>query len=205
MYKLDKAKAPLLKELVETTILAGLIFVILQITVQNYQVEGSSMLPTLNPDDCVLANKFTYSRIDKSKYGDFLPSIDPHQGHLLFLFHPPRRGEIVIFEYPQDRSRHFVKRVIGVPGDEVRIQNGAVFVNKHEILEPYLDRSHSTSNHGPIIVGTGEYFVLGDNRLSSNDSRAWGTINNDHIIGKYWFEYSSFLCNLAPIDRGNLK
>ena len=205
MYKSDNAKPKLFREIIETAILAGLIFVVLQVTVQNYQVEGSSMLPTLNQGDCVLANKFIYSSIDTATFADFLPTVDPHQGDLLFTFHPPKRGDIVIFEYPNDRKRHFVKRVIGVPGDEVRIQNGTVFVNRSEIQEPYLDRSHSSSNYGPIIIGTGEYFVLGDNRLSSNDSRAWGTISNEHIIGKYWFRYSSFLCDLAPIDRGNLK
>ena len=184
MYTSDKTKPRFVREIIETAILAGLIFVVLQVTVQNYQVEGSSMLPTLNQGDCVLANKFIYSSIDTATFADFLPTVDPHQGDLLFTFHPPKRGEIVIFEYPNDRSRHFVKRVIGVPGDEVRIQNGTVFVNRSEIQEPYLDRSHSSSNYGPIIVGTGEYFVLGDNRLSSNDSRAWGTISNEHIIGK---------------------
>ena len=193
MYTSDKTKPRFVREIIETAILAGLIFVVLQVTVQNYQVEGSSMLPTLNQGDCVLANKFIYSSIDTATFADFLPTVDPHQGDLLFTFHPPKRGEIVIFEYPNDRNRHFVKRVIGVPGDEVRIQNGTVFVNRSEIQEPYLDRSHSSSNYGPIIVGTGEYFVLGDNRLSSNDSRAWGTISNEHIIGKYWFRYSSFL------------
>ena len=205
MYKSDNAKPKLFREIIETAILAGLIFVVLQVTVQNYQVEGSSMLPTLNQGDCVLANKFIYSSIDTTDFADFLPTIDPHQGDLLFTFHPPRRGEIVIFEYPNDRKRHFVKRVIGIPGDQVEIKNGDVFVNGMQVSEPYLGRSNSTSNYGPMIVNSGEYFVLGDNRVASNDSRSWGTINNDHIIGKYWFRYSSFLCELAPIDRGSLR
>ena len=198
-------KRNLYKEFIETAILAAFIFLCLHLSIQNYQVEGSSMDPTLSEGECVLSNKFIYTRFDTTGLTKYVTSLDKHQGNILFLFHPPKRGEIVIFEYPNDRNRHFVKRVIGVPGDEVRIQNGTVFVNRSEIQEPYLDRSHSSSNYGPIIVGTGEYFVLGDNRLSSNDSRAWGTISNEHIIGKYWFRYSSFLCDLAPIDRGNLK
>ncbi len=205
MYKFERKKTPLLREVIETIILAGLVFVTLQITVQNYQVEGSSMTPTLEEGDCVLANKIIYSNFDTGAYNEVLPSLDEHQGNLLFPFHPPRRGEVVIFEYPNDRKRHFVKRVIGIPGDQVEIRNGDVFVNRRQVSEPYLRRSNSTSNYGPMIINSGEYFVLGDNRVASNDSRSWGTINNDHIIGKYWFRYSSFLCELAPIDRGSLR
>ena len=79
---------------------------------------------------------------------------------------------MVIFEYPNDRKRHFVKRVIGVPGDQVEIRNGDVFVNRKQVSEPYLRRSNSTSNYGPMIINSGEYFDIGDNRVASNDSRS---------------------------------
>ena len=98
MYTSDKTKPRFVREIIETAILAGLIFVVLQVTVQNYQVEGSSMLPTLNQGDCVLANKFIYSSIDTATFADFLPTVDPHQGDLLFTFHPPKRTP---FCYPQ--------------------------------------------------------------------------------------------------------
>ena len=205
MYKSDNAKPKLFREIIETAILAGLIFVVLQVTVQNYQVEGSSMLPTLNQGDCVLANKFIYSSIDTTDFADFLPTIDPHQGDLLFTFHPPRRGEIVIFEYPNDRKRHFVKRVIATPGDQITIENGIVSVNEEVIYEPYINAQSSTSNMAPLILHAEEYFVLGDNRQSSNDSRAWGPIKNEHIVGSHWLSYGSTLCDFSPIKIGNLR
>ena len=202
MYTSDKTKPRFVREIIETAILAGLIFVVLQVTVQNYQVEGSSMLPTLNQGDCVLANKFIYSSIDTATFADFLPTVDPHQGDLLFTFHPPKRGEIVVFMYPKDPNRHFVKRIIGIPGDQVEIKKGVVLVNGYGIEEPYLNPLPSTSNWGPSIIQAENYFVLGDNRAASNDSRSWGSISNEHLVGRYWFKYWPALCSIAPLKQG---
>jgi len=205
MYSFRKKRHSLIREIIETTILAGLVFVCLQLTVQNYQVEGSSMVPTLDAGDCLVTNKLVYTHINPASFPNWGKDQSYSQGKAIFPFHSPKHGEIVVFEYPNDRRRHFVKRVIAVPGDEVKIERGQVYVDQVPIVEEYLDSSISSSDYKPRTLKADEYFVLGDNRRSSNDSRAWGTINSKHIIGKYWFRYRSILCDLAPFKSNNLK
>ncbi|MBE42266.1 MAG: signal peptidase I [Chloroflexi bacterium] len=204
-YTSRKKKRPLVRELIETIILAGLIFVLIQATIQNYQVEGSSMVPTLAPGECVLTNKITYSHFSPGRYFGYAGESNKYQNDKVFLLGPPQHGDIVVFKYPHDPSRHFVKRVIGTPGDQIAIVNGMVSVNQKKIYEPYINSQSSTSNMNPVILHSEEYFVLGDNRQSSNDSRTWGPIKNEHIIGEYWLSYGSLLCDVAPIYKGNLR
>ena len=205
MFTFRKKRHSLIREAIETTILAGLVFVCLQLSVQNYQVEGSSMVPTLDAGDCLIANKLVYTHIHPASLANWGNDQHRSQRKTIFPFHLPKHGEIVVFEYPNDRKRHFVKRVIAVPGDELKIERGQVFVNRVPIVEEYLDSWASPSDYGPYRMKVDEYFVLGDNRRSSNDSRAWGTISSKHIIGKYWFKYRSILCDLAPFKSSNLK
>ena len=195
-------KRNLYKEFIETAILAAFIFLCLHLSIQNYQVEGSSMDPTLKVGECVLSNKFIYTRFDTTGLTKYVTSLDKHQGNILFLFHPPKRGEIVVFRYPKDPNRHFVKRIIGIPGDQVEIKKGVVLVNGYGIEEPYLNPLPSTSNWGPSIIQAENYFVLGDNRAASNDSRSWGSISNEHLVGRYWFKYWPALCSIAPLKQG---
>jgi signal peptidase I len=204
-YSSRKKKHSLFRELIETIIIGGLIFTLIQATIQNYQVEGSSMVPTLMPGECVLTNKITYSHFDSGSYFDQIMESSKHQSNKVFLWGPPKRGDIVVFKYPHDLSRHFVKRIIGTPGDQITIVNGIVSVNKEAIYEPYINAQSSTSNMDPLILHAEEYFVLGDNRQSSNDSRAWGPIKNEHILGSYWLSYGSTLCDFAPIKIGSLR
>ena len=200
-----KKKHSLFRELIETIILGGLIFTLIQATVQNYQVEGSSMVPTLMPGECVLTNNMTYSHFDSGGYFQQIGKSSSHQNNKVFLFGAPKRGDIVVFKYPHDLSRHFVKRVIATPGDQITIENGIVSVNEEVIYEPYINAQSSTSNMAPLILHAEEYFVLGDNRQSSNDSRAWGPIKNEHIVGSHWLSYGSTLCDFSPIKIGNLR
>ena len=200
-----KKNHSLFRELIETIILGGLIFTLIQATVQNYQVEGSSMVPTLMPGECVLTNKMTYSYFDSGGYFQQIGKSSSHQNNKVFLLGAPKRGDIVVFKYPYDLSRHFVKRVIATPGDQITIENGIVSVNKEVIYEPYINAQSSTSNMAPLILHAEEYFVLGDNRQSSNDSRAWGPIKNEHIVGSHWLSYGSTLCDFSPIKIGNLR
>ena len=200
-----KKKHSLFRELIETIILGGLIFTLIQATVQNYQVEGSSMVPTLMPGECVLTNKMTYSYFDSGGYLQQIGKSSSHQNNKVFLLGAPKRGDIVVFKYPYDLSRHFVKRVIATPGDQITIENGIVSVNEEVIYEPYINAQSSTSNMAPLILHAEEYFVLGDNRQSSNDSRAWGPIKNEHIVGSHWLSYGSTLCDFSPIKIGNLR
>ena len=183
----------LIRELIETVILALLIFLGLQFGVQNYRVEGSSMRSTLEQKQHVLVNKLVYLRFDPQDLAALLPFVDIDREELMYPFHRPRQGEVIVFHFPLDPSRDFVKRVIGIPGQIVEIREGKVSVDGVAILEPYVAHADRRSM-GPIEVPPDSYFVLGDNRPGSNDSRDWGPVSIDQIIGRAWLSY-------WPLDR----
>ena len=162
-----------------------LVFLALQITVRTYQVEGYSMAPTMEHTDYVLVNKIVYTKFEKNVINNFLPFVDIQSQEVMFPFHSPQRGEIVIFKYPQDETREFVKRVVGIPGDLVEIKKGYVYVNGEKITEKYVSYRDVDSTR-KFKVGSYSYFVLGDNRISSNDSRDWGVVPARNIVGKPW-------------------
>ena len=180
----------LVKELIETVLLALTIFLALQFSVQNFRVEGSSMRSTLEDGQYLLVNKIVYLRIDRHSITSLLPFFDggAETDETLFAFHQPRRGEVIIFRFPRDPSRDFVKRVIGVPGDRVEIRRGQVYVNGIALDEPYITRPDSRTVD-ETRVGPGSYYVLGDNRGVSQDSRDWGTVPVENIIGRAWVSY----------------
>ena len=171
-------------------LLALSIFLALQFSVQNFRVEGSSMRPTLEEGDYLLVNKIVYLRIDRGSITSLLPFLDDDADadEALFAFHQPRRGEVIIFHFPRDPSRDFVKRIIGVPGDIVEIRQGQVHVNGTALDEPYITHT-DTRTVGPTRIGRESYYVLGDNRRSSNDSRDWGPVPTENIIGRAWVSY----------------
>ncbi|MFH1140394.1 MAG: signal peptidase I [Chloroflexota bacterium] len=177
-----------LRETLQTLLLALLLFAGLQATIQNYRVEGSSMEPTLSSDEYLLVNKLVYYRIDKARLARYLPFIDAKPGDVAYLFHPPQHGDIVVFHYPKDPSRDFVKRVIGVPGDTIEINNGRVYVNGEPLEERYVSELARTSMARETL-GAEQYFVLGDNRPHSNDSKDWGTVPLEDIVGSGWITY----------------
>ena len=183
----------LIRELIETVILALLIFLGLQFSIQNFRVEGSSMEPTLEEGQYVLVNKLVYLRIAPQDLSNLLPFVNSDREEVMFPFDAPSLGDVIIFHFPRDPSRDFVKRVIGVPGDVVEIKQGRVFLNGEEIDEPYI----TEPDHGsmaPRSIPENSFFVLGDNRKSSNDSRDWGTVPAENIIGRAWISY-------WPLDR----
>ena len=170
-----------IRELFETVILALLIFLGFHLSIGNYRVEGSSMVPSLEEGEYVIVNKLVYARP---------PDLLPFMGELEdpYLFHGPRRGEVIIFEFPRDLERDFVKRVIGLPGDTVEIKRGQVILNGTPLSEPYVTHD-SDRSHPKTTVPEGAYFVLGDNRRASNDSRDWGPVSEDMIIGRAWVSF----------------
>lgn len=176
----------IVKEIAETFIIVMLVFLALQITVRTYQVEGYSMAPTMDHTDYVLVNKIVYTKFQKNVLNNFLPFIDMESEEIMFPFHSPQRGEIVIFRYPQDESREFVKRVVGIPGDTVEVKKGYVYVNGDRITENYVSYRDNDSTK-KFKVSSYSYFVLGDNRISSNDSRDWGVVPAKNIVGRPWF------------------
>ncbi len=140
---------------------------------QPVRVEGTSMMPSLVDQERIFINKFSY------RFG----ISDVH------------RGDTVVFWFPGDTSKSYIKRVIGVPGDSVQIDRGRVFVNHQELTEPYVpDEYRDRVSLASVVVPEGEYFVLGDHRSSSNDSRTWGTVSRSYIYGKAVFSY-------WPLDR----
>ncbi|MGE0653853.1 MAG: signal peptidase I [Alphaproteobacteria bacterium] len=186
-------------ELIQTLALAVLIFLAVRAMAQNFRVEGASMEPGLHDGQYLLVNKAVYFKLDLETLDKYLPFIDSKDGESNYIFHGPRRGEVIVFEYPEDRSRDFIKRVIGVPGDTIRISDGKVYVMQEgstEFVEVEDDYINGDVTNCPrsnacdaIVVPEGHYFVMGDNRPNSSDSRQWGFVPEDHIIGRAMFTY----------------
>ena len=160
---------PTVREVITTLLVALLIFLGVQVTLESRVVEGLSMEPNLHNDQRVLVIKASYW------FGD------------------PQRGDVIIFDHPEDPSRTLIKRVIALPGEQVEIKDGQVYItdiNDYTFLltEPYINEEPNYT-YGPRVVAEDEYFVLGDNRNSSTDSHSWGMLPGDNIIGKAWLRY----------------
>ncbi|MFQ5778900.1 MAG: signal peptidase I, partial [Terriglobia bacterium] len=113
----------------------------------------------------------------------------------VYKFEPIQRGDVVVFRYPRDPRKSFIKRVVGLPGEMVEIRRGVVYINGNALQENYLRQGVYDHNSYPKLrLSSKEYFVLGDHRRNSNDSRAWGTVDRDYIYGKAVFAY-------WPLDR----
>jgi signal peptidase I len=138
---------------------------------QPVKVEGTSMMPTLTDNERIFINKFTY------RFG--LGAIE--------------RGDTVVFWYPQDPSKSYIKRVIGIPGDRIRVLSGQVFVNGQQLAEDYVPENNrdfaSWRDGAEQMVPQASYFVLGDHRNASSDSRMWGWVPRENIYGKAVFVY----------------
>ncbi|NQW18877.1 MAG: signal peptidase I [Chloroflexi bacterium] len=177
------------REIAETVITAAVIFVLLQAATQTFKVVGPSMNTTLADGQHLLVNKFVYETVDSDVLADVLPWVGPDaDGELEYLFHPPERGDIIVFRPPTGEDADFVKRVIGIPGDEIDIHDGSVWVNGEKLKEDRVTRPRGSTDF-PTIVPADRYFVLGDNRSASNDSRAWGFAEADKIVGKVMARY----------------
>ena len=179
------------REISEALILALIVFLLIQGSVRNFKVDGSSMLPSLESGQFLLVNKLVYFRLDTSRLSRVIPFWDEDTPSNHFVIHPPRRGEVIVFRFPNDPSKDFVKRVIGLPGEEVEVVLGTPYIDGVGLQEPYL-RTQDRSRMSPLLLGDGEYFVMGDNRRSSNDSRNWGAVPEENILGKVWVVYWPF-------------
>jgi signal peptidase I len=157
----------LMRELLEVVVLAVILYFGISFAVQAVHVEGLSMFATLDDQDYLIANKIVY-RLEA-----------------------PQRGDIIILRPPTDNSTDFIKRIIALPGERLLISDGFVYINGHKLDEPYLPEEWVTLNnlYGPngIVVPPNDYFVMGDNRNRSQDSRSFGFISRDAIDGKAWF------------------
>ncbi len=177
------------RELVETLLLALLIFLAVRSTVQNFKVEGDSMFPSLDNGQYIIVNKLAFAEFDLAKF-DWVPFLDIGDSAKHHIFGTPGRGDVVVFRSPTNPDRDFIKRVIGVPGDHIEIRDSTVYVNGNQLSESYTyGRTSCSSSQCAWTVEPGRYFVLGDHRNNSSDSRVFGTIPEGSIIGKALFSY----------------
>src|ERR1700736_2934071 len=158
------AGASILRELAEVIVLAIILYFGISFAVQTVHVEGLSMFATLDDNDYLIADKIAYR------------------------LHAPQRGDIVILRPPTDNSKDFIKRVIALPGEQLIIHDGVVLINGHRLNEPYLPEAWTVFNNVSLTkIPPNEYFVMGDNRNRSQDSRTFGPISRDRIDGRAWF------------------
>ncbi|MEX1255019.1 MAG: signal peptidase I [Dehalococcoidia bacterium] len=197
-----------LREAAETVILAVLIFLFVRAVVQNFQVEGSSMQPTLQNGWYLLVNKAIYFEINLENVHKFVPFVDPGDDPTRYLFRGPQRGDVIVFRDPAiaqgQPERDFIKRIIGEPGDVVEVRDQTVFINGRPLDEPYIFEKPSYTC-APERIPEGHYFVLGDNRNNSSDSHLWGPVPRENIIGMAWVSYWPFdVFGLIGNDSSNL-
>ena len=157
-----------LREILETAILALVIFLAVRTFVMNYRVIGHSMQPTIEEGQYLLIDKLFYDMGE------------------------PQRGDVVVLHPPDMPGQIYIKRVVGIPGDTVEIRDGQLFINEQAVLEPWDTRPYPASNWGPGRVGEDEVMVLGDNRPGSRDSRYFGMLPQEKVIGR------AFLCYWPP-------
>lgn len=156
------AESSLFREIIETILLAAIVFLVVNALTGRFRIEGSSMEPLLHDGEYVIINRVVYK------------------------LHPPERGDIIVFM--RDGRRDYIKRVVGLPGETIEIRQGQVFINGQPLEEPYVKEAGSYSM-SPRTIGPNEYFVLGDNRNNSSDSHNWGSVPLSAIDGKAWIIY----------------
>ncbi len=157
------------REVLITLAIALVIFLVAQATVQSVKVVGASMEPSLHHEQYLVVSKVSY------------------------WFHPPRRGDVIVFHSPQNPDQDIIKRVIALPGETVEIKGGKVYINGTPLEEPYI--AEEPYYNLPLqYVPEDCYFVLGDNRNHSSDSHVWGVIPEENIVGKAW------ICYLPPSE-----
>lgn len=155
----------ILREFVETIVFTLLIYLLVRTFLfENYRVIGRSMEPTLENDQFLVVNKLGYR------------------------LHEPRRGDIIVFNDRGTGNRKLIKRVIGLPGEILGIRDGQVFINDRLLEEPYITIPGNTSQP-PSAIPEDQYFVMGDHRTNSSDSRSWGVLPRERILGKAWISY----------------
>lgn len=177
-----------IREYAEALIFAMVLaFFIRSFVIQAFKIPSGSMLPTLEIGDQLLVTKFNY--------GLKIPFTDKN----IITYGNPEFADIIVFEYPEDPSKDFIKRVIGIPGDVIEVRDKVLYRNDKRVAnEQYIINRdaqvmlETRDNFGPVTVPEGEYLTLGDNRDESYDSRFWGFVKREKIVGKAWRLYWSY-------------
>ena len=153
----------MVRELVETVVLSLIIFLLIRQVVQNYRIENHSMEPNFYEGQFVLVNKLAY------------------------WLGEPKRGDVVVFHNPRNTNEDYIKRIIGIPGDTVEVRDQTVFINGQPLPEDFPHNAMPPGEYiGPLVVGDSQLFVMGDNRPNSSDSRVFGPIAQDLVVGQAW-------------------
>jgi signal peptidase I len=199
-----KKKKSAVREYAEAIILAVILALFVRaFVIQAFKIPSGSMIPTLLVGDHILVNKFAY--------GIKIPFTDK----MVFRFWDPQRQDVIVFIYPLDTSKDFIKRVIGLPGETLQVINKKIYINGSAIEDPHAHYSTSEilpgnvyqrDNFGPVTIPADSYFVMGDNRDKSLDSRFWGVVTREAIKGKafiiYWsWDFSPFVFRWNRIGK----
>lgn len=170
----DKQKTSIFKDYILPVIIAlAIVVVIRTFLLGMFYVPSGSMIPTLQLDDHVVVTKLSYK------------------------MHEPERGDVVVFKYPPNEEQDlkevdYVKRLIGLPGETLEIKNNTVYINGNPLVENYLNSDTNMPDYGPVTIPENQYFMMGDNRNKSSDSRVWGFVPEEYLIGKAQFIYWPF-------------
>lgn len=183
--KPETRRKSVIREWIESIVIAFILAMLIRtFLVQAFKIPTGSMRPTLLEGDLILVNKFIYG------------AKIPFTGLKLPAIRKPIRGDVIVFIYPEDRKKDFIKRLIGTPGETLEIKNGTIYVNDKPLLDPvfsqryYYNRGDFAGEGQKLVVPFDRFFVLGDNSASSKDSRYWGFVPGKNILGKailiYW-------------------
>jgi signal peptidase I len=152
--------------MIETLLMIAAIYAFVNLATARFVVDGHSMLPNFTTDQFIIVSRLSY------------------------ILGDPQRGDVVVFHYPLQSDRDFIKRIIGLPGETVTIQDGRVYIDGHLIDEPYIENfCRGKSCDGEWVVGNDQYFVLGDNRGASKDSQDFGPVDRKYIVGRAFLRY----------------
>ena len=161
--KYAKKVGVLIFEVVKVVLISlAIILPVRMFLIQPFYVEGASMEPSFYDKEYLIINEITYR------------------------FNEPQRGEVIVFKYPKNPRQYYIKRIIGLPGETIEIRDGQVHINNEILGDEYIELL-SSDNRKTVVLGDNEYFVLGDNRSNSSDSRLFGPLKEKYIIGKVWF------------------
>ena len=199
-----KSRRHPLRDILETLIITVLIFVLVRSVVLNFRIDGPSMLPTLEDGQMILVNRNAYQTFDLGDLVDWIPGVPEQQWFVITDWGEPERGDVIVFTPPEPGDQKpYIKRVIGLPGDQIQITSDqTVIVNGTELDENYVGDRPTPCRSNPancdVTVPPGHVFTLGDNRTGSEDSRYYGLVAEDRIIGKAWLVYWP-LSDIGPV------
>ncbi len=199
----ESSAKSIIREYAEAIVVAMLLaFAIRVFVVQAFKIPSGSMIPTLLIGDHILVSKLSYGLQwpTDCKLQPAFPPVNCYASSTIVAFGKPQRGDVIVFRFPEDEEKDFIKRIVGGPGDTVQVRNKVVFVNGEPLddktftqrIDPGIIDStvNPRDNFGPVTVPEGSYFVMGDNRDQSLDSRFWGYVREEKIRGKafriYW-------------------